>query len=147
MILTDEMSAVTYVQSGWMGQDQMPGAGTPRGPELFNEVCGAPQGSDEAQSQAATNDFAEWTPTDLWFGGYTSMLQGEQPSQVQDARASRQSESQSSQASAAEGQHRCSVQDTDGADRCVLESAVGTTVFVIIPWATCIDVPYMFPQV
>ncbi len=97
------MSTLTYVQSGGMGEQHLPGAGTPRGPELFDEVCGAPQGSDEAQSQAATNDFAEWTPTDLWFGGYTSMLQGEQPSQGQDTRASRQSESQSSQASAAEG--------------------------------------------
>ncbi|KAK9908662.1 hypothetical protein WJX75_001163 [Coccomyxa subellipsoidea] len=72
----------------------------PRGPPLFNEVCGAPQGSDDAQSQAATNDFAEWTPADLWFGGYTSMLQS---SGGQDARASKQSDSQSSQASAAEG--------------------------------------------
>ncbi|EIE25143.1 hypothetical protein COCSUDRAFT_65115 [Coccomyxa subellipsoidea C-169] len=76
--------------------------GTPRGPALFNEVCGAPQGSDDAHSQAATNDFAEWTPTDLWFGGYTSMFQS--PSGGQDARASKQSESQSSQASAAEGE-------------------------------------------
>lgn len=86
-----------------MDQQGQHTAGLPRGPQLFNEVCGAPQASDEAQSQAATSDFAEWTPTELWFGGYTSLLQQGQSLENQNAGPAKQSESQSSQASAAEG--------------------------------------------
>ena len=80
----------------------------PLGPQLFDEVCGAPPGASAAQLQeTGYTDFAEWTPTDTWAGTYTDLLQqgpGGPSSAPQDAGAARRpSTSQSSQASGPEG--------------------------------------------
>lgn len=75
----------------------------PRGPDFFNQVCGV---TSDNQGDETSRKFAEWTPTELWFEGYTDLLQrgSEQVPEPSLAGPSKQSESHSSQASAAEGE-------------------------------------------
>ena len=74
------------------------------GPDLFLEVCGAvPQTEASAADQPASYtgyNFAQWTDTDHFLGGYTSLLQDAVGAKQQGWQTSN---SQSSQASATEG--------------------------------------------
>jgi hypothetical protein len=77
------------------------------GPDLFLQVCGAePQAEASAADQPASftgYNFAQWTDTEHFLGGYTSLLQGQQGAPGTQQLGQQPSNSQSSQASATEG--------------------------------------------
>ena len=66
------MTVRAYVMSG----DRLPPSTAPLDHHLFDDVCGLSENVTHSSTPPSTSEFAEWTPTDLWFPTYENRLQG-----------------------------------------------------------------------
>lgn len=59
-----------------MSDEGQPPHTAPLEDHLFDDVCGLSENAAHYSSPPSTSEFAEWTPSDLWFPLYQNLLQG-----------------------------------------------------------------------
>ena len=59
-----------------MSGERLPPSSAPLDHHLFDEVCGLSDDVTHSSTPPSTSEFAEWTPSDLWFPSYQNLLQG-----------------------------------------------------------------------